>query len=132
MSFTTSAPISAQLTTILIVEDTPSEMELMSLYLREGGYTVMNSATAKDALVLAAEHQPKVIISDVVMPGMSGFELCRSLRKNPNTANIPVIFCTSKNQDIDRLWGMKQGAKAYITKPFTREDLIQTVESLNL
>ena len=132
MSFTTSAPISAQLTTILIVEDTPSEMELMSLYLREGGYTVMNSSTAKDALVLAAEHQPKVIISDVVMPGMSGFELCRSLRKNPNTANIPVIFCTSKNQDIDRLWGMKQGAKAYITKPFTREDLIQTVESLNL
>lgn len=132
MSFTTSAPISAQLTTILIVEDTPSEMELMSLYLREGGYTVMNSSSAKDALVLAAEHQPKVIISDVVMPGMSGFELCRSLRKNPNTANIPVIFCTSKNQDIDRLWGMKQGAKAYITKPFTREDLIQTVESLNL
>ena len=132
MSFTTSAPISAQLTTILIVEDTPSEMELMSLYLREGGYTVMNSSTAKDALVLAAEHQPKVIISDVVMPGMSGFELCRSLRKNPNTANIPVIFCTSKNQDIDRLWGMKQGAKAYITKPFTREDLLQTVESLNL
>ena len=132
MTFTTSAPISAQLTTILIVEDTPSEMELMSLYLREGGYAVMNSASAKDALVLAAEHQPKVIISDVVMPGMSGFELCRSLRKNPNTANIPVIFCTSKNQDIDRLWGMKQGAKAYITKPFTREDLIQTVESLNL
>ena len=132
MSFTTSAPISAKLTTILIVEDTPSEMELMSLYLREGGYTVMNSTSAKDALILAAEHQPKVIISDVVMPGMSGFELCRSLRKNPNTANIPVIFCTSKNQDIDRLWGMKQGAKAYITKPFTREDLIQTVESLNL
>lgn len=132
MSFTTSAPVSTQLTTILIVEDTPSEMELMSLYLREGGYTVMSSASAKDALVLAVEHQPKVIISDVVMPGMSGFELCRSLRKNPDTANIPVIFCTSKNQDVDRLWGMKQGAKAYITKPFTREDLIQTVESLNL
>jgi two-component system, chemotaxis family, response regulator PixH len=67
----------------------------------------------------------------VVMPGMSGFELCRSLRKNPETASIPVIFCTSKNQDIDRLWGMKQGANAYITKPFTREDLIQTVASLN-
>lgn len=92
----------------------------------------MSSPNAKDALILAAEHQPKVIISDVVMPGMSGFELCRSLRKNPNTANIPVIFCTSKDQDIDRLWGMKQGAKAYITKPFTREDLIQTVESLHL
>ncbi len=131
MSFTTSAPVSSQLTTVLIVEDTPSEMELMSLYLREGGYTVMNSANAQDALQMAAQHQPQVIISDVVMPGMSGFELCRSLRKNPETAGIPVIFCTSKNQDIDRLWGMKQGASAYITKPFTREDLIQTVASLN-
>ncbi len=103
----------------------------MSLYLREGGYTVMSSANAQDALLLAAEHHPQVIISDVVMPGMSGFELCRSLRKNPATANIPVIFCTSKNQDIDRLWGMKQGANAYITKPFSREDLLNTVESLN-
>jgi two-component system, chemotaxis family, response regulator PixH len=131
MSFTTSAPISSQLTTVLIVEDTPSEMELMSLYLREGGYTVMNSANAQDALKMVAQHPPQVIISDVVMPGMSGFEFCRSLRKNPETADIPVIFCTSKNQDIDRLWGMKQGASAYITKPFTREDLIQTVASLN-
>jgi two-component system, chemotaxis family, response regulator PixH len=131
MSFTTSPLVSSQLTTVLIVEDTPSEMELMSLYLREGGYTVMNSANAQDALQMAAQHQPQVIISDVVMPGMSGFELCRSLRKNPETAGIPVIFCTSKNQDIDRLWGMKQGASAYITKPFTREDLIQTVASLN-
>jgi two-component system, chemotaxis family, response regulator PixH len=131
MSFTTSAPISSQLTTVLIVEDTPSEMELMSLYLREGGYTVMNSANAQDALKMVAQHSPQVIISDVVMPGMSGFEFCRSLRKNPETAGIPVIFCTSKNQDIDRLWGMKQGASAYITKPFTREDLIQTVASLN-
>ncbi len=128
---TTSAPISSQLTTVLIVEDTPSEMELMSLYLREGGYTVINSANAQDALKMVAQHQPQVIISDVVMPGMSGFEFCRSLRKNPETAGIPVIFCTSKNQDIDRLWGMKQGASAYITKPFTREDLIQTVASLN-
>ncbi len=131
MTFTTSAPVSTQLTTVLIVEDTPSEMELMSLYLREGGYTVMSSANAQDALLLAAQHRPQVIISDVVMPGMSGFELCRSLRKNPDTANIPVIFCTSKNQDIDRLWGMKQGANAYITKPFSREDLLHTVESLN-
>jgi two-component system, chemotaxis family, response regulator PixH len=131
MSFTTSAPVSTQLTTVLIVEDTPSEMELMSLYLREGGYTVMSSANAQEALLLAAQHRPQVIISDVVMPGMSGFELCRSLRKNPDTANIPVIFCTSKNQDIDRLWGMKQGANAYITKPFSREDLLHTVESLN-
>jgi two-component system, chemotaxis family, response regulator PixH len=120
-----------QLATILVVEDTPSEMELMSLYLREGGYTVITSVDAKAAIDLALLHQPNLIISDVVMPGMSGFELCRSLRKNPETANIPVVFCTSKNQDIDRLWGMKQGASAYITKPFSREDLLAAVQTLN-
>ncbi len=123
--------IATQLATILVVEDTPSEMELMSLYLREGGYTVITSVDAKAAIDLALLHQPNLIISDVVMPGMSGFELCRSLRKNPATANIPVVFCTSKNQDIDRLWGMKQGASAYITKPFTREDLLSAVQTLN-
>lgn len=123
--------IATQLATILVVEDTPSEMELMSLYLREGGYTVITSVDAKAAIDLALLHQPNLIISDVVMPGMSGFELCRSLRKNPITANIPVVFCTSKNQDIDRLWGMKQGASAYITKPFTREDLLSAVQTLN-
>jgi two-component system, chemotaxis family, response regulator PixH len=120
-----------QLATILVVEDTPSEMELMSLYLREGGYTVITSTDAKSAIDLALLHRPNLIISDVVMPGMSGFELCRSLRKNPDTANIPVVFCTSKNQDIDRLWGMKQGASAYITKPFSREDLLSTVQTVN-
>ncbi|MEB3295126.1 MAG: response regulator, partial [Synechococcales bacterium] len=108
----------------------PSEMELMIHYLREGGYNVISSANAKDALQMATEQKPDVIISDVVMPGMSGFELCRSLRKNPATANLPIIFCTSKNQDIDRLWGMKQGASAYITKPFSRDDLIKAVQTV--
>jgi twitching motility two-component system response regulator PilH len=76
----------------------------------------------------AIERQPDIIITDVVMPGMSGFELCRSLKKNPATEKIPIIICTSKSQEIDRLWGMKQGADAYLTKPFTREQLIRAVK----
>jgi len=116
--------------TVLVVEDTPSEMELLSHYLRESGYSVIGVVTAKDALNKAIEIKPDVIITDVVMPGMSGFELCRSLKKNPETQKVPIIICTSKGQEIDRLWGMRQGADVYITKPFTREQLIRAVRSV--
>ncbi|MBE7380073.1 MAG: response regulator [Leptolyngbya sp. SIO1E4] len=116
--------------TILIVEDTPSEMELMRCYLLEDGYTVIGAATAQEAIDKAVELNPAAIVTDVVMPGMSGFELCRSLKKAPATANIPVIICSSKNQEIDRLWGMKQGADAYITKPFTQSQLVRAVKSV--
>jgi len=116
--------------TILVVEDTPSERELMNHYLRESGYTVINAVSAQEALNTAIEHKPDVIITDVVMPGMSGFELCRSLKKHPVTEKVPIIICTSKNQEIDRLWGMRQGADAYITKPFTREQLVRAVKAI--
>ena len=115
---------------ILLVEDTLSEMELMSHYSRESGYLVINANTAQEGIEKAIEQKPDAIVTDVVMPGMSGFELCRSLKKNPNTANVPIVICTSKNQEIDRLWGMKQGADAYVTKPFTREQLLRAVKSV--
>ena len=113
--------------TILVVEDTPSEMELMRHYLQESGCMVISAITAQEALDKAIQQTPDVIVTDVVMPGMSGFELCRSLKKQPETQTVPIVICTSKNQEIDRLWGMKQGADAYLTKPFTREQLVQSV-----
>jgi twitching motility two-component system response regulator PilH len=116
--------------TILVVEDTPSELELISKFLREGGYTVIQATSAKEALTKAIERRPDIIVTDVIMPEMSGFELCRSLKNNPDTENLPIIICSSKNQDIDRLWGMKQGADAYVTKPFTSEQLIRAVRSV--
>ncbi|NJO41296.1 MAG: response regulator [Cyanobacteria bacterium CRU_2_1] len=116
--------------TILVVEDTPSEMELMTHYLRESGYNVIRAASARDALTKAVEQKPDAIVTDVVMPGMSGFELCRNLKRNPATEKVPVVICSSKDQEIDRLWGMKQGADAYITKPFTREQLVRAVKSV--
>ena len=118
--------------TVLVVEDTPSERELIMNYLRKNGYAVMSSANAKDALNKAAQYLPDVIITDVVMPGMNGYELCRSLKKNPLTKKLPIVLCTSKNQALDRLWGMRQGADVYITKPFTREELIRAVKSVCL
>ena len=96
--------------TILIIEDSLSEMELMSHYLRESGFLVLNATGAKQGLAVALEQKPNVILTDVVMPGMSGFELCRSLKKNPETQKIPIIICTSKNQEIDvDLYGVYHG-----------------------
>jgi twitching motility two-component system response regulator PilH len=116
--------------TILIVEDSPSELELMSHYLKESGYNVIKATGAKEALEKAASQKPDVIVTDVVMPEMSGFELCRSLRRNPITEKVPIVICSSKNQEIDRFWAMKQGADAYITKPYTRDHLLHTIKSV--
>lgn len=116
--------------TILIVEDSPSELELMSHYLKESGYNVIKAAGAKEALEKAHSHNPDVIVTDVVMPGMSGFELCRSLKRNPRTQKVPIVICSSKNQEIDRLWAMRQGADAYVTKPYTREQLLRAIKSV--
>ncbi|MBD2249889.1 response regulator [Nostoc parmelioides] len=115
---------------ILIVEDSPSELELMSRYLQESGYDVIKAAGAKEAIEKALLEKPDLIVTDVVMPGMSGFELCRSLKKHPITEKLPIVICSSKNQEIDRLWAMKQGADAYITKPYTRENLLRTIKSV--
>ncbi|BCL34319.1 response regulator [Nostoc sp. MS1] len=115
---------------ILIVEDSPSELELMSRYLQDSGYNVIKAAGAKEAMEKALLENPDAIVTDVVMPGMSGFELCRSLKKHPQTEKLPIVICSSKNLEIDRLWAMKQGADAYITKPYTQENLLRTIKSV--
>jgi two-component system, chemotaxis family, response regulator PixH len=116
--------------TILVVDDTLSELELMTRYLREAGFAVIVATDAKDAMVKAVDHKPDAIVTDVVMPGMSGFELCRNLKKNETTQKMPVVVCSSKNQELDRLWGLKQGADVYVTKPFTQEELLRAVKSV--
>lgn len=116
--------------TILIVEDSPSELELMSHYLQESGYKVVKANGAKEAIEKIKTEEPNVVITDLVMPGMSGFELCRYLKKNPDTQKVPIVVCSSKNQEIDRLWAMRQGAQAYVTKPYTREQLLHAIKSV--
>ncbi len=115
---------------VLVVEDTPAQMELITLYLRENGYNVFNAKNAKDGLEMIDKENPDVVVTDVVMEGMNGFEMCRAIKKNPATEKIPVIACTSRNTDLDRLWGMKQGVDAYLGKPFTSEELIRAVKSV--
>ena len=116
--------------TVLVVEDSPSELSLISSYLQAEGYKVIGASTGKEALQKSTQFKPNVVVTDVVMPEMNGFELCRSLKKNPDTQKIPVVACTSKNQELDRLWGMKQGVDVYVTKPYTQEEILRAVKSV--
>jgi twitching motility two-component system response regulator PilH len=118
------------MTTILVVEDTASEQDLIISYLVEGGYSVISATNGQEALKKIEEKRPDVVVTDLVMPGMSGLELCRSLKKNQDTKNVPIVACTSKNQELDKLWGMKQGIDVYVTKPFSREDILRAVRSV--
>ncbi|MEA5570809.1 response regulator [Calothrix sp. UHCC 0171] len=115
---------------IAIVEDSPSQLELMSHFLDGTGYEIFKAGNAKEAVKIIFAETPDIVITDVVMPEMSGFELCRLLRKNPLTKDISIIICTSKNQKIDRLWGIRQGANIYLTKPYTRQELVDAIASL--
>ena len=119
-----------QLATVLVVEDAPSEMALMSHYLKEEGFSVIGAVTGQEGLDKAISQQPDVIVTDVVMPGISGFELCRALKRTPETQAVPIVICSSKKQNIDRLWGMRQGAKVYLTKPYTRDELISAIKTV--
>jgi twitching motility two-component system response regulator PilH len=115
---------------ILIVDDSLSQLDLMCHYLRDSVYRIIKVTSAEQALKIALQEELDLIITDVVMPEMSGFELCRFLKKNPATQKVPIVICSSKNQKVDRLWGMKQGAVAYVSKPFTREELLGAIESV--
>jgi len=116
--------------TILVVEDSLSELKLISYFLRDRGYNVIKATSAKEALEIVLEEKPDAIITDVIMPGMSGFELCRFLNINPTNQKVPIIICSSKNQAIHHLWARKQGADAYITKPYNSEQLLSIIQSV--
>lgn len=116
--------------TILIVDDSPTERHLLSEMLTGGGFTLTTAASGEEAVERAKKEQPDLILMDVVMPGMNGFQATRALSKDDATKAIPVIMCTSKTQETDRVWGMRQGAKDYIMKPVVRETLLAKIAAL--
>jgi chemotaxis family two-component system response regulator PixH len=113
--------------TILIVEDTLTQAEIIGETLRRGGYTVQIATSSEDAKQKIAQQKPNLIVMDIVLPGESGFELCRELKDKPETKDIPVVMCSTKSGEMDKFWGMKQGAAAYLTKPINPEELVRTV-----
>lgn len=113
--------------TILVVDDNAAELQLLEVYLQRGGYAVESAAGGTEALLLASQHQPDAIVIDLVMPDMSGLELCRKLKRSPQTASIPIVACTSKDRNVDKNWARKQGVDLYLVKPCTESELVEAV-----
>ncbi|MEB3338010.1 MAG: response regulator, partial [Leptolyngbyaceae bacterium] len=102
------------MSTALIVEDTLTQMEILTGCLRKGGFDVVTAASGEEALTKLNSMKPDVIILDVVLPDRSGFEVCRDIKTDAATNKIPVVLCSTKGTDMDKFWGMKQGADAYM------------------
>ncbi len=114
---------------VLVVDDLQSELQLISGFLSQGGYQVATAINGSDALDKAKAAMPDVIVTDLVMPDMSGLELCRKLKKSPETAGIPVIACTTKDSQVDQAWAKKQGIVSYLVKPCNQAQLLDAVKS---
>ena len=114
---------------ILLVEDSPAHLQLMQAALAGRGYDLLVAEDGERALAQARMHKPDLILLDVVLPKVSGFQVCRQLKNDAELRAIPVIFVSSKTQEFDRYWGLKQGADGYITKPFRPEELAAEVEA---
>jgi twitching motility two-component system response regulator PilH len=115
---------------ILIVDDSPTNRHALFEMLARNGYNCKVAETAKDAIEKAKTEQPDLILMDVVMPDMDGFQATRLITRDEATKHIPVILCTGKSQQTDRVWGMRQGAKDYIVKPVEENDLLAKIAAL--
>ena len=109
---------------ILIVDDSPTEMYKLTAMLEKHGYVVLKAENGADGVALARQEKPDMVLMDIVMPGLNGFQATRQLTKDPITQNIPVIMVTTKDQETDKVWGTRQGAKGYLTKPVEEEALV--------
>jgi twitching motility two-component system response regulator PilH len=113
---------------ILVVDDSKTELHHLSELLSKRGYVVRTAENGEEAMRRLAEEKPDLILMDVVMPGQNGFQLTRAITRDPRFADVPVIMCTSKNQETDKVWGMRQGARDYIVKPVNGDELIAKIK----
>jgi DNA-binding response OmpR family regulator len=118
------------MSTVLIVEDSLTDKEMLTLCLRDRGITVLTAKSAEEAFQQVKSHRFDLIILDVVLPDRSGFEICRELKEDIATQQVPVIMCSTKSTEMDKFWGLKQGADAYLAKPIDQDELMRAVEHL--
>ena len=115
---------------ILIIDDSPTELHLFKSMLEKNGFGTLVADSGEEGLRQAKNSAPDCILMDVVMPGMNGFQATRKLTKDPKTANIPVIMITTKDQETDRIWGMRQGAVEYLVKPVSEQELVAKINTV--
>jgi len=111
---------------ILVIDDSTTDRALMKGVLE--GHEVLEAENGDEGFAMAVEHHPKLVFLDVVMPGRNGFQICRDLRREDSMAEVPIIMLTSKNQQTDKEWGMRQGATEYLTKPYTDDEVLSIVK----
>jgi twitching motility two-component system response regulator PilH len=117
-------------TTILIVDDSSTIREMVADLLSEAGLNVVQASDGADAKSKIEVSCPDLVVTDIIMPNMNGYELCRWMKGDPKTKDVPVVMVSTKSEDFDRYWGMKQGGDAYITKPYKPAELITTINQL--
>lgn len=116
--------------TILVVDDSPTERHVLVELLTRSGYQVITAENGEEGVEKAKKELPDLILMDVVMPGLNGYQATRTLTRDEATKHIPIIVCTSKGQETDRIWGLRQGALDYIVKPVNGEDLLSKIAAL--
>ena len=112
---------------IMLVDDSPTELKTMVAAMQGRGYEVVTAKDGEDALSKAASLIPAVILLDIILPKKNGFQVCRQLKTAPETMNIKIVLVSSKSQDTDRFWGLRQGADDYLSKPYKAEELVRAV-----
>lgn len=115
---------------ILIVDDSPTERLYLTDILVKNGFAVSTAVNGDEAIARIRAERPELILMDVVMPGANGFQVTRAIARDPELAGVPVIICSSKNQETDRIWGMRQGARDYLVKPVDPQRLLASIAAL--
>ena len=115
---------------VLIVDDSATDSHLLGEILKKNGFSVITATSGEEGIVRAKKDRPDLILMDIVMPGMSGFEATHAISKDPETSSIPVIVCSTKGQETDKAWGLRQGAKDYIVKPVVEKVLMEKIRAL--
>ncbi|HEY9642673.1 MAG TPA: response regulator [Coleofasciculaceae cyanobacterium] len=115
------------MTTVLLVEDSLTDTEVMTHYLRKMGFAVVSVTSCEEAQAKLQLQKPDLVVLDVILPGQSGFEFCHELKTNASTQRIPVVICSTKGTDADKLWGSMLGADAYLPKPVDQKELSNVI-----
>ena len=115
--------------TVLVVDDSPTAQRIIRLAVEAGGYRVLSAADGAEAIEVAMREIPDLIVLDIILPKKNGFQVCRHLKAFPETCGIKVVLLSSKNHEMDILWGKRQGADGYLTKPFDAEQLVACIDA---